>query len=156
VLVRAIVRVWRAHERGKLLERVRDSRVIQQMWYLWQQRLLEHRRQEQFAISFALRPGSALAASTFKAWKRANKTHQDSLQIAAQYHTVQIQHKAMLTWRIQLRRHTKLAKQARTAEKHLILRSAWVKWRHVIEERARQGKLQAFQRQKTRKIFDSE
>lgn len=44
VLIRAIVRVWKAHERGNLLERVRTSRLESRLWELWKQRLEAHRQ----------------------------------------------------------------------------------------------------------------
>ena len=38
-LVRAVVRVWKAHERGQLLERVQHARVLRQAWEIWKRRL---------------------------------------------------------------------------------------------------------------------
>lgn len=38
-LVRAVVRVWKAHERGHLLERVHHARVLRQAWEAWKRRL---------------------------------------------------------------------------------------------------------------------
>jgi hypothetical protein len=35
VLVRAVARVWKAHERGKLLERVKAVRVVKDAWAVW-------------------------------------------------------------------------------------------------------------------------
>lgn len=39
VLVRAVTRVWKARERGKLLERVRDLRLLKNVWSTWQERI---------------------------------------------------------------------------------------------------------------------
>jgi protein SFI1 len=39
VLLRAIVRVWKARERGKLLERVRGVRLVKETWAVWKRRL---------------------------------------------------------------------------------------------------------------------
>lgn len=39
VLVRAVARVWKAHERGKLLERVKAVRLVKDTWAVWKRRL---------------------------------------------------------------------------------------------------------------------
>jgi protein SFI1 len=155
VLVYAIVRVWRAHERGKLLERVRDTRVTGQTWHLWRERILARRRQEELALAFAARPRSALTATALQVWKRVHRTRQNALQLATQYHAVQMQQRAVLSWRIKLRQHHKLAKQARIAERYLVTRAAWGKWRQLVAERSRQRKMQVFERDKARKAFES-
>lgn len=43
VLIRAISRVWKARERGKLLERVRALRLIKDTWSVWRERMRQHR-----------------------------------------------------------------------------------------------------------------
>lgn len=43
VLVRAVTRVWKARERGKLLERVRDLRLLKDAWSVWQERIRQLR-----------------------------------------------------------------------------------------------------------------
>lgn len=39
LLVRAVARVWKAHERGRLLERVKAVRLVQDTWTAWKQRM---------------------------------------------------------------------------------------------------------------------
>lgn len=46
VLIRAVTRVWKARERGKLLERVRALRLIKDTWSVWRERMRQHRRLE--------------------------------------------------------------------------------------------------------------
>ena len=46
VLIRAVTRVWKARERGKLLERVRALRLIKDAWSVWRERMRHHRRLE--------------------------------------------------------------------------------------------------------------
>ena len=46
VLVRAIMRIWKAHERGKLLTRVRSMRLLKQAWSVWKRRMEEQRERE--------------------------------------------------------------------------------------------------------------
>lgn len=43
VLLRAVSRVWRARERGKLLERVKAARLIKETWAVWKRRLRQQR-----------------------------------------------------------------------------------------------------------------
>ncbi len=38
-LVRAVFRVWNAHERGHLLERLQNARVLRRAWEAWKRRL---------------------------------------------------------------------------------------------------------------------
>lgn len=46
VLIRAVTRVWKARERGKLLERVRALRLVKGAWSIWRERMRQHRRLE--------------------------------------------------------------------------------------------------------------
>ena len=49
VLVRAVVRVWKAHERGRLLERVYNARLLRQAWEAWKKRLRHQKKFEGLA-----------------------------------------------------------------------------------------------------------
>ncbi len=51
VLVRAIMRIWKAHERGKLLTRVRSLRILKQTWSLWKRRMEEQREREGWSFN---------------------------------------------------------------------------------------------------------
>lgn len=44
-LLRAVARVWKARERGKLLERVRDIRLVKNTMAVWKDRLRERKHQ---------------------------------------------------------------------------------------------------------------
>lgn len=46
VMVRAIMRIWKAHERGKLMTRVRAMRLLKQAWGVWKRRMEEYRERE--------------------------------------------------------------------------------------------------------------
>ena len=46
VLLRAVWRVWKAHERGRLVERAMDIRLLKRVWAVWMLRLREQRRRE--------------------------------------------------------------------------------------------------------------
>ena len=51
VLVRAIVRVWKAHQHGRLLERVHNSRVLRHTWEAWKKRLRQQKELEGLVAS---------------------------------------------------------------------------------------------------------
>jgi protein SFI1 len=44
-LLRAVARVWKARERGKLLERVRDIRLVKNTMAVWKDCLRERKHQ---------------------------------------------------------------------------------------------------------------
>ena len=46
VLVRAIMRIWKARERGRLLVRVQALRLLKQAWAVWKRRVEEQRERE--------------------------------------------------------------------------------------------------------------
>ena len=46
VLVRAVFRVWKAHERGRLMERVQNARLLRQTWEAWRRRVRHQRKLE--------------------------------------------------------------------------------------------------------------
>lgn len=46
VLLRAVSRVWKARERGKLLQRVKTVRLLKDTWEAWKQRVRHQKRNE--------------------------------------------------------------------------------------------------------------
>lgn len=51
----------------------------------------------------------------------------------------------LLTWRLELRAKLRMVKQAKTAQKHLLVRRYFRAWSTKLEERRRQQKLKQFQ-----------
>jgi hypothetical protein len=51
-LVRAVVRVWKAHERGLLLGRLQNARLLKQAWEAWKKRLRHQGELEGLTIGF--------------------------------------------------------------------------------------------------------
>jgi protein SFI1 len=43
ILVYAFMRIWKARERGKLLERVKTVRLLKDAWAVWKRRIKEQR-----------------------------------------------------------------------------------------------------------------
>ncbi|KAI0831195.1 Sfi1 spindle body protein-domain-containing protein [Trametes gibbosa] len=153
VLVRAIMRVWKAHERGKLLTRVRSLRLLRQAWAIWKQRIEEQKEREEFAQLFATRSASILSTSVFKKWQTAYGSHQNALSFAVHYHRAQVQYKMLLAWRLRLRAKLRMVKQAKVAQKQLLLRRSFHTWTAKVAEKQRERKLQGFQRRVVTQYF---
>ncbi|KAI0316688.1 Sfi1 spindle body protein-domain-containing protein [Amylostereum chailletii] len=155
VLVRAVARVWKAHERGKLLVRVRALRLLRQAWQVWNKRLQLQRDQDAKALAFASRTKSFSSVSALHKWRQQYTTHQNAHTFATQYHSAQLQFKMLFAWRIALRAKLKLIRKARVAEKYFVMRRAWKGWQQSVEERKREKKLQQLVTSKARGIFDA-
>ncbi|KAH9946207.1 uncharacterized protein BXZ73DRAFT_86381 [Epithele typhae] len=153
VLIRAIMRIWKAHERGHLLTRVRTLRMIKQAWQVWKRRVEELKEREEMAELFRMRACSILEAQALKKWRTVHRSHQNAQTFAVHYHRVQLQFKMLLQWRLQLRSKLKVIKQAKTARKYLLLRRCFHVWSAKVEEQRRERKLQQFQLRATRKHF---
>ncbi|KAH8106712.1 Sfi1 spindle body protein-domain-containing protein [Cristinia sonorae] len=154
VLVRAVVRVWKAHERGKLLERVMSVRSMKQAWTTWKRRLREQRSLEDTAVAFSMRSSSALASSSIKRWQQVYSTHRNAQGFAVQYNNAQLSFKMLLTWRILLRKKMKLAKQAKIVEKYFVMRRALAAWKAKVAEVGREKKVQVFERGIVKRRFE--
>ncbi|RDX56891.1 hypothetical protein OH76DRAFT_1370055 [Lentinus brumalis] len=145
VLVRAIMRIWKAHERGKLLTRVRSLCIIKQTWSLWKRRMEEQREREELAQLFRTHSSSVLTASALKKWRAVFQSHQNAQSFAVHYHRAQLQYKMLLAWRLQLRAKLRMVKQSKTARKYLLTRRCIHVWRAKLEEKRRLQKLKEFE-----------
>ncbi|TFK54938.1 hypothetical protein OE88DRAFT_1653513 [Heliocybe sulcata] len=171
ILVRAVLRVWKAHERGKLLERVKQSRLLKQSWAAWKMRLATLKQREGMpcvlcvlllltpsaidaAIAFSTRPYSSLAASALRTWYQVYRTHKNSQAFSVQYHSAQLSFKMLHIWRIQLRVRLKTIKQAKIAEKFFLMRRAWRHWHDKLEEQKREKKLKLLEQRMLLVHFD--
>lgn len=161
VLLLAVMRVWKAHERGKLLERVRIARLLKQAWDTWKRRLRreqsqEGRCQKMFssvfslshryslsgkALAFSMRPSSSLASSTLRRWVQVFTTHRNAQTFAVHYHASHLRFNALMAWRIQLREKVRLIKQAKIAEKQVV----WNKWIAKLKQKGREKSLKQFE-----------
>ncbi|KAG2144777.1 hypothetical protein BD769DRAFT_1625348 [Suillus cothurnatus] len=133
-LLRAVVRVWKARERGKLLERVRDMRLMKNSMAVLKDRLREHKHLEDYALAFSMRSDSYGVSSALRTWHRVYTIYQNRRAFAVQRNLARVQYDALLKWRIQLRAKMTLLKQAR-------LRRILKAWKVKFEERQRLKKL---------------
>ncbi|KAM5538990.1 hypothetical protein V8D89_007213 [Ganoderma adspersum] len=154
VLVRAIMRIWKAHERGQLLTRVRAMRVLKLAWAQWRRRMEEQREREELAQLFRTRSASLQGVSALKRWRGVYQSHQNAQSFAVHYDRQRLQYQTMLSWRLQLRAHLRKAKQAKVARKYLLLRRCFHTWTAKVEEKRREKKLREFQMRKAKKVFE--
>ncbi|RPD79963.1 hypothetical protein L226DRAFT_550172 [Lentinus tigrinus ALCF2SS1-7] len=145
VVVRAIMRIWKAHERGKLLTRVRSLRLLKQAWSVWKRRMEEYKEREEMAQLFRMQSSSVLASSALKKWRAVLQSHQNAQSFAVHYHRAHLQYKMLLTWRLQLRAKLRMVKQAKAARKHLLMRRCVRIWAAKLEEKRRLQKLKQFE-----------
>ncbi|KAI0781045.1 hypothetical protein BD413DRAFT_462348 [Trametes elegans] len=153
VLVRAVMRVWKAHERGKLLTRVRNVRLLRQAWAVWKQRIEEQKERDELAQLFATRSSTALAAAALQKWRGAYSSHQNAHAFAVHYHKAQLQSKVLHTWRVQLRAKLRMVKQAKVTQRQLLMRRHFLAWKDKLAERQRERKLKEFQRRIVQQYF---
>ncbi|KAF9246283.1 hypothetical protein BU15DRAFT_85063 [Melanogaster broomeanus] len=147
VLVRAVNRVWKARERGKLLERVRSLRLIKSAWSAWMERMRQHRHLEgefrglDYALAFSMRSNSYTVSSALQTWHQVYGIYQNRRAFAVQRHLARIQYDALLKWRIQLRSRLKLIKHAK-------FRRTLKIWKLKLAEKKRQNKLKSLEARK--------
>ncbi|KAG1877928.1 hypothetical protein DFJ58DRAFT_902864 [Suillus subalutaceus] len=141
-LLRAVVRVWKARERGKLLERVRDMRLMKNSIVIWKDRLRERKHLEDYALAFSMRSDSYGVSSALRTWHRVYTIYQNRHAFAVQRNLARVQYDALLKWRIQLRAKMKLLKQARFVENFILQRRILKAWKVKFEERQRLKKLE--------------
>lgn len=128
VLVRAVARVWKARERGRLLERVRTTRLLQGAWVVWRNRVRQRKEDEMLALAFTSRSQCSSVTLSFRRWHDVYITHGNAHTFAAHYHTSQLKRKVILSWRIRLRQNLKLYKLSLRADEIFILRRGWKIW----------------------------
>jgi protein SFI1 len=173
-LVRAVVRVWKAHERGRLLERVYNARLLRQAWEAWKKRLRHQKKFEGLAavqssflyfylkcgtclldaaLAFAQRSQVNAASSALRVWHKRLATQQGAHAFAVQYARVQLQFRILFRWRVQLRAHLKHFRQAKIADKYFMMRRAWRIWVDKAEARVREKRLREWNTGRVGKLF---
>ncbi|KAG1754575.1 hypothetical protein EDB19DRAFT_664351 [Suillus lakei] len=140
-LLRAVARVWKARERGKLLERVRDMRLMKNSIAVWKDRLRERKHLEDYALAFSMRSDSYGVSSALRTWHQVYTIYQNRRAFAVQRDIARVQYDALLKWRIQLRAKMKLLKQARFVEKFILQRRILKAWKAKFEEHQRLKRL---------------
>ncbi|KAF7440452.1 hypothetical protein PC9H_000797 [Pleurotus ostreatus] len=154
ILLRAVMRVWKARERGKLLERVKSLRAVKVAWATWQNFIAVQREHEAKADAFSQRVNSYDAKSALLQWKRAYAGQLSTHRFAVQYHSKLVMQNAFRIWRAQLREKLKLHRQARMVEKHLITRRAWNRWQERLAELRREKQLKGLETKRLARYYN--
>ena len=108
----------------------------------------------ELAQLFRTRSASLQASSVLKKWRQVHQSHQNALSYAVHFDRMHLQYKMMLTWRLKLRAHLRMVKQAKVARKYLLLRRCLHLWTTKLQEKRRQNKLKEFEQRLTKKFFE--
>ncbi|KAF9500919.1 hypothetical protein BDN71DRAFT_1439816 [Pleurotus eryngii] len=154
ILLRAVMRVWKAHERGKLLERVKSLRAVKAAWAAWQNSIAVQREREAKADAFSRRVNSYDAKFALLQWKRAHTGKLSTNRFAVQYHSKLVMQNAFRIWRAQLREKLNWHRQARMVEKHLITRRAWNRWQERLAELRREKQLKGLETERLARYYN--
>ncbi|KDQ61051.1 hypothetical protein JAAARDRAFT_191170 [Jaapia argillacea MUCL 33604] len=153
ILVRAVLRVWKAHERGRLLERVKTVRLLKQAFAMWKKRIQDQKDLEEKAIVHSMRSKSSVGRTSLRIWHQTYMTRRNAQSFALQYHSAQLSYKMVHIWRVKLRVKLGMIKQARRQEKYFVQRRACKLWLAKLEEKRREKKLRFLEQQKLAKLF---
>ncbi|KAL0579957.1 hypothetical protein V5O48_002041 [Marasmius crinis-equi] len=155
ILLRAVMRVWKARERGKLLEKVKAFRLIRTAWAVWKTQLNAQYEAQAVAIRFSQRLNGSTTKMALQKWRQVHVTHQNAHLFAAQFYQGQLVQRTMLRWRLALFKRLKLAKKARMAERYLLLRRYWEVMKHKYRERIALSRLRGLEKNKVKVFFEA-
>ena len=105
------------------------------------------------AQSFAQRRQIHVTSSALQVWHKRLATQQGANAFAVQYAHAQLQYRILYRWRVQLRAHLKLFRQAKIADKFFVVRRAWKMWVDRAKERGRENRLRECNKGRTKKLF---
>jgi protein SFI1 len=164
--------VWKAHERGHLLERLQNTRLLSQAWEAWKKRLRHQRGLEGLstgllflvlyrlthwlvaaALAFAQHSQIRVTSSALRVWHQRLAMQQGAHAFAVQYANVQLKFRLLYKWRVQLRAHLKLFREAKIANKFFVMRRAWRRWVDMAEARGRENRLREWNKRRAGKLF---
>ncbi|KAJ3844508.1 Sfi1 spindle body protein-domain-containing protein [Lentinula raphanica] len=153
VLLRAVMRVWKAHERGQLLEKVRAFLLVKTVWATWKAQIDHHRKLADLALHFSTRLNSSSTIHALSTWRQALAAKKNDRSRALQYYFAHVNRRALLQWRLQLHAKLQLTKKARLAEKIIVLHRSWNRIRDKYQDRVAEKNFQTFTTAKVKKIF---
>ena len=107
------------------------------------------------ALVFAQRSQINVASSALHVWHKRLATQQGAQAFAIQYARVQLQFRVLFKWRVQLRAHLKLFRQAKIAHKYFVMRRAWRFWVDRAEAHGREKRLREWNKGRVGKLFSS-
>ena len=105
------------------------------------------------ATAFYQRASSTVVSAALRHWRGAYGTHRNATTFAAHYHSAQLQYKALLAWRLQLRARLKMLKQARIAQKFFLQRRYFKLWLVRLKEERLEKKRREFEGRVVQRYF---
>lgn len=105
------------------------------------------------ATAFYQRGSSTVLSSALRQWRGAHSTHRNAATFAAHYHSAQLQYKALLAWRLQLRARLKMLKQARIAHKFFLQRRLFKAWLVRVKEERLEKRRREFEGRVVQRYF---
>ncbi|THU99321.1 hypothetical protein K435DRAFT_751904 [Dendrothele bispora CBS 962.96] len=154
VLLQAVMRVWKARERGKLLQTVKASRLRRGAWTVWKSRLQEQRHLENVAIQFVQRSTSSTTVHALNTWTRAYATHLNSSLFADQYYSNRLLHRTVQFWYQKYLTQKAMMGKAKDLYDHHNLRRTWDLMRAKHGQRVRTAKLYEFEQRKLKRVLE--
>ncbi|KAF9480103.1 hypothetical protein BDN70DRAFT_877988 [Pholiota conissans] len=153
LLLRAIVRIWRARMRGKRLEEFNTTQALRNAWRIWKDRIVRHEADLALADKLFERNCSHVAGNALVRWHKILTTHRNANQYAAEFHAAHVRAKFLLLWRIRLRDANQCAKVARWANRFFDTRRAWKLWTAALEAKKVQERLEKWNASRLQKNF---
>ncbi|PFH54413.1 hypothetical protein AMATHDRAFT_170288 [Amanita thiersii Skay4041] len=149
-LLRRFIRIWKAEEAGKLLERVVRIKCMNSAWSIWQERLERQQFNQRVAHLHATRNNNNLLTNAFEVWLQRWVTYRKLRLFAKQYRAKSVQHHVFLHWHTAARGWEEIAKLAPNLNSTFTQRLFFKKWR--IDMVLRQKEL-LLKRRRLKRIF---
>ncbi|KAF8326021.1 uncharacterized protein EI90DRAFT_3018764 [Cantharellus anzutake] len=153
LLLRAVFRVWVAKERGALLVRIRQTRLVLHALRTWHEKCRCIKRLNANATAFLESRSLLLFKEAYHHWHSRLVALNASLASAQVYYTHHLMVRKLHTWRAQRKFELRRVKQARIARRWFIKRACWSKWRGALEEKNRGRRLQTWNQGLLRRLF---
>ncbi|KAF8590581.1 hypothetical protein K439DRAFT_1329550 [Ramaria rubella] len=155
LLLRAIIRVWVARERGQLLDRVRSTRLLRDAFFVWHERIQQQQVLQDRAITFSQQPSGSLLVSTMSTWARRRNLLLNNSIFSRRHFDSNLLYRTLLIWRLHLRARLKQTRKAKLARKYFIEKWAWNRWLLVLGKIIRNRKIKLLEHAKLTHLFRS-
>ncbi|KAF4614733.1 hypothetical protein D9613_003001 [Agrocybe pediades] len=155
LLLRAVLRIWRARTRGRRYEQFSAITVQKNAWKKWRTRMVKEESRIDEAALFFENTNARLIATTLTRWRKVQESHKNAQEYAIKQYDSRLLVKMLALWRVRLQETSQAAKVARWANRFFATRRAWNTWVAAMEERRRQERLRLWNASKAQKIFQS-
>ncbi|KAG8893246.1 hypothetical protein FRB99_002115 [Tulasnella sp. 403] len=154
VLVRAVLRVWRAKELGERFLRFRQMRLLGAAVSVWKDKLTAVRQLDTRLQTYETRSRGDLLARSVQVWRYRCSVLARAAAVADEQHALQLKTRMLLDWRVQLAANLRRSKHARIARKWFTMRRAWKQWQFALEKKRREKKLAEYENRIVARAFN--